>query len=168
MLCCKQQLAYSLLSFIDEKPNSCLMQLWTFIPHTYVFIHIITILRKKRLLCVIQFLFLYMHFLLHYSILSATVMQRNSQSARRMHVPRPCNFVSKMFLIPKFKNCLYTHPPKSMYMLIMEQPEKMLSDLRNNKGIWISVSGDNHVLNLVFPLCITITITFITSSQLHM
>jgi hypothetical protein len=49
-------------------------------------------------------------------------------------------------------------------MLIIGQPDKMLTDLRNSKGskvlsataMWILVSGNNHnVLNLVFSLCMS-------------
>ena len=105
MLSSEQQLAYSLLCCIDQTPDSNPMQLWIFIHHNYVFIHSITIMIQKKLLCVIQFQFLYVHFSLHYSIQSATVMQWNSQPARCKYVPRPCHFVSKMFLTPKsFKN----------------------------------------------------------------
>ena len=48
-------------------------------------------------------------------------------------------------------------------MLIIGQPDKRLRDLRNSKGstelsavsMWIPVSGDNNVLNLVFSLCMS-------------
>ena len=105
MLSSEQQLAYSLLHCIDQTPDSKLMHLWIFIHHNYVFICLITIMTQKNLLCVIQFQFLYVHFALHYSIQSITVMQSNNQPARCQHVPRPCHFVSKMSLIHKsFKN----------------------------------------------------------------
>jgi hypothetical protein len=49
-------------------------------------------------------------------------------------------------------------------MLIIGQPDKMLKDLRNSKGstqlsamsMWIVGSGENHVLNLVFSLCMSL------------
>jgi len=34
----EQKLAYSLLCFIDQVPNSCLMQFWIFVHHAYFFI----------------------------------------------------------------------------------------------------------------------------------
>jgi len=49
-------------------------------------------------------------------------------------------------------------------MLIIGQPDKTLSDLRNTKGstelsamsMWIVVSGDNHnVSNLLLSLCMS-------------
>jgi len=49
-------------------------------------------------------------------------------------------------------------------MLIIGQPDKTLTDVRNSKGstelsalsLWIVGSGDNHkVLNLVFSLCMS-------------
>jgi hypothetical protein len=105
MLSTEHQLAYSSLCCTDQTPDSNLMQHWIFIHHSYVFIHLIAIMTQNNLLWVIQFQFLYVHFSLHYNIQSTTVLQRNKQPARHEHVPRPCNFVSKMFLTPKsFKN----------------------------------------------------------------
>ena len=102
MLSSEQKLVYSLLCCIDQTPHSNLIQLWIFIQHPYVFIHLITIMIQKTHLCVIQSQFLYEHFSLHYSIQSTTVMQQNRQPAGRKHVPpRPCNFVFTMFLTPK-------------------------------------------------------------------
>jgi hypothetical protein len=49
-------------------------------------------------------------------------------------------------------------------MLIIGQPDTMLTDVRNSKGstelsvmsVWIVGSGDNHkVLNLVFSFCMS-------------
>jgi hypothetical protein len=50
-------------------------------------------------------------------------------------------------------------------MLIIGQPDKMLTDLRNSKGstelsamlMWIVVSANNHnVVNVVFSLCMSV------------
>ena len=73
---------YSLLCCMNQTPDSKLMQLWIFIHHNYVFIHFITITIQKKLLCVTQFQLLYVHFSLHYSFQSATVMQWNRQPAQ--------------------------------------------------------------------------------------
>ena len=73
---------YSLLCCMNQTPNSKLMQLWIFIHHNYVLIHFIAIMIQKNLLCVTQFHLLYVHFSLHYSIQSATVMQWNRQPAQ--------------------------------------------------------------------------------------
>jgi len=35
----EQKLAHSLLCCMDQTPNSCLLQLWIFIHHAYVFIY---------------------------------------------------------------------------------------------------------------------------------
>jgi len=43
------------LCFIDKIPDSCLIQIWIFIHHAYVFIHKITITIQKNLAYVIQF-----------------------------------------------------------------------------------------------------------------
>ena len=102
MLSCEQKLAYSLLCCTNQTPDSNLIQLWIFIHHNYAFIHLITIVIQNNFLCVIQFQLLYVHFSLHYSIQTATVMQWNKQLARCQHVTRPCNFLSKMFLTPKW------------------------------------------------------------------
>jgi len=75
MLSSEQMLAYSLLCCMNQTPDSNLMQIWIFIHHNYVFIHLITIMIQKNTLCVIQFQFLYVHFSLHYNIQSTTVMQ---------------------------------------------------------------------------------------------
>ena len=101
MLSSEQKLAYTLLWCIDQTPGNNLMQIWIFIHHNYVFIHLVTIMIQKNLSRVIQFQFFYVHFSPHYSIQSIIVMQWNKQPVRRKHVPRPCNCVSKMFLTPK-------------------------------------------------------------------
>ena len=59
------------------------MQLWIFIHQAYVDIHSITITIQKSILYVIQFQFLYVHFSLHYSIQSPTLMQQKSQPAKQ-------------------------------------------------------------------------------------
>ena len=82
MLSGEQKLAYSCLRFIDQTADSCVMQLWIFIHQAYVVIHQITITIQKSILRVIQFQFLYVHFSLHYSIQSTTVMQKNRQPAK--------------------------------------------------------------------------------------
>jgi len=71
----KQQLPYSFLCCIHQTPDSCPMQLSIFIHHPYVSIHQTTITIHKNILCAIQLEFLYVHFSLHYSTQSATVMQ---------------------------------------------------------------------------------------------
>jgi len=53
MLPSEEKLAYSLLCFISQTHDSCLIQLWKIIHHAYVFIHQITITTQK-ILCVIQ------------------------------------------------------------------------------------------------------------------
>ena len=73
---------YSLLCCMNQTPDSKLMQLWILIHHNYVLIHLTAIRIQKNLLCVTQFHLLYVHFSLHYSIQSATVMQWNRQPAQ--------------------------------------------------------------------------------------
>jgi hypothetical protein len=78
-----------------------LTQLWIFTHHAYVFIHLITIMIQKKLLCVIQFQFHYMHISNHYRIQTLKATQQNRHPARREHAPRTSNFVSKTFLTCK-------------------------------------------------------------------
>ena len=100
----------SLLCFIDQTPDWCLIRLCIFIHHTYVFIHWITIMIQKELLCATQFQFLYMHFSIHYSIQFVTVMQWNTQTDTSMFSGHII-FVSKIFLTNKsIKNLPITTP----------------------------------------------------------
>jgi hypothetical protein len=135
MLPSEQKIAYSLLCFRDQTPNSYLTQLWIFIHHAYVSIHLITILIQKNFLCVIQFQFLFVHFSLHYNIQSTTVMQWNKQPATHKHAPRPCNFVSKMFLRPKsFKN-LPIPTPTQIHARNIDKPERIIRQVRRKFAV---------------------------------
>ena len=58
------------------------MQLWIFIHHPYVSIHLIIIMIRKNIFGAIQLQFFYVHFSLHYNIQPTTVMQWNKQTAK--------------------------------------------------------------------------------------
>ena len=98
MLFSHQQLAYSLLCCTDQTADSYLTKLLIFIHNAYFYIHIIPIMIQKNHLCVIQFQSLYVHFSLHYSILSTTVMQQNRQTASQ---PTASTLTDRVLLCPK-------------------------------------------------------------------
>jgi len=80
-------LAYSLLCFIDQAPNSCLMQFWIFIHHAYFFVYQITITIQKKRIFVTQFQFFYVLVSIHESFFIA-LQGRNetiSQPDANMH-----------------------------------------------------------------------------------
>jgi hypothetical protein len=87
------------------------------------FIHYITIMTQKKLLCVIQFQFLYVHFSTHYNIPSVIGTHWNMLLARCKHAPRTCIFVARMFLTHSQKRiCLYPLPHKYMPEMLLKLP----------------------------------------------
>ena len=155
MLHSEQKLTYSVLCFIDQTPDRCIIHLCTFIHHTYVFIHQITIMIQKEHLCATQFQFLYMNFSIHYRIQFVTVMQWNRQTDTRMFADHVI-FVSKMFITPKsIKNLPITTPTQinawniAQAAIIIRQMGKKFGVIK--PSMWIICHGSNsqQLQNLV-------------------
>ena len=142
----EQKLAYSCLCCIDHTPDSYLIQLWIFIHHELVFTHSTTI--QKKLLCVSQFPFQCVHFSIHYITDSLIVMQQNIQPSRHQHAPRPCNFVSKMFLTPKSTKNLNIPIPTKIHTWNSAKATIIITQIVQNFGVmepskWMICQGSN-------------------------
>jgi hypothetical protein len=105
MLSSEQNLAYSWVWFIYRTPDSCLIQLWIFIHHAYVFIRQITIMIQNKFLCHSVPVSL----CAHVKPLQNSNSYRNETKhpARRQHAPRPSNLVSKTFVTRKSITNIY-------------------------------------------------------------
>ena len=112
------------------------------------FIHYITIMIQKKILCVIQFQCFYMPVSTHYNIQSITGTQCNRQTARCKHAPRTCTFSSKNVFIYMSRKNLPIHSPMQTHAWNIEKASIFMTQLGKKFGVtklrmWMICHGSN-------------------------